>query len=473
MANEPVQTPTPVGDQRANTSADYVRTFAKDMARVSGNAPAATAPAKTAAKQKKKEEKSAQKEEGQKTPPPPPEPPPAIIPPKAPSTDETKEEVLARLKAKVAQHQQTKESAPMSVMPSGPVAPIVPLTPKPPAAATPPMPPPVPAPAPEPVVPRAPARPRPQPPPPAPLKEEKKEPERLHTYKSDFADHVDAKDASTFSVLAAQADAGRVDTVSFVEKKPFPFAVVLGAMFIVLGVGVVYTALALRPQELIVPQEVIVPSLIFSDSYQEVAGEGLVLRTAFLALAAKPLENNKTVVAYLTQATTSPEGITAFEPQQGGVLVRALALPAPEVLLRSLQEESTSGFIHTQEETSPFFLLRTDSFERSFAGMLSWESRIASDLAAFYPPLPAVTTPTSLATSSASSSTPPIRASSFAILRGFTDDIVENRDVRVLRDGAGRAVLLYGYHDKETLVIARNEGAFRELVRRLLSSREP
>ena len=54
---------------------------------------------------------------------------------------------------------------------------------------------------------------------------------------------------------------------------------------------------------------------------------------------------------------------------------------------------------------------------------------------------------------------------------GFVDEVVRNHDVRVYRDATGKSVLLYGYWNQTTLVIARDVAAFTELLQRLATSR--
>jgi hypothetical protein len=49
--------------------------------------------------------------------------------------------------------------------------------------------------------------------------------------------------------------------------------------------------------------------------------------------------------------------------------------------------------------------------------------------------------------------------------------VVQNRDVRIFRDEEGRTVLLYGFRDKETLIIARDEASYLALVDRMNISR--
>jgi hypothetical protein len=60
-----------------------------------------------------------------------------------------------------------------------------------------------------------------------------------------------------------------------------------------------------------------------------------------------------------------------------------------------------------------------------------------------------------------------------AIALAFHDEVVANHDVRIYRDAAGQSVLLYGYWNQTTLVIARDPAAFTEIVQRLGTSRTP
>ena len=53
----------------------------------------------------------------------------------------------------------------------------------------------------------------------------------------------------------------------------------------------------------------------------------------------------------------------------------------------------------------------------------------------------------------------------------FHDEVVSNHDVRIYRDAAGKSILLYGYWNQFTLVIARDPAAFTEILGRLATSR--
>jgi hypothetical protein len=108
--------------------------------------------------------------------------------------------------------------------------------------------------------------------------------------------------------------------------------------------------------------------------------------------------------------------------------------------------------------TAPVFILAVSSYADTFAGMLSWEPRIAKDLASFFPPKGEVG---GEATSTPSTASSPL----------FKDEVIANFDTRVLRAATGETVLLYGYWSPEVLLIAQNEAAFRLLTERLNTSK--
>ncbi len=293
-------------------------------------------------------------------------------------------------------------------------------------------------------------------------------PTPLHTYTSDFAEHAKQQGATPLSVLAAEQDAARMGAPEAltVKKKSAWLPIVAGALLILAGAASVYFAYYFITHRPGVPIETFVPSLIFADDHVRIEGVGSELQERLADLSALELREGGVAIAYLTYASTTPEGRTLEEPAAGGALVRALGLTAPDILLRNTEPASTVGVVKASGETRPFLILRVASFERTFAGMLVWEKTMADDLRVFYPPYEALA-PVQVATTTAATTTPPAPAP----LLEFTDYTIANHDVRTLKDASGRTILLYGYRDKETLIIARNEAAFEELVSRLSATR--
>jgi len=378
-----------------------VRTYASDLAAASGQPAPAPKPAPVPVP-----------EVPRKEPPivvkpvaPPPPPPPAPKPP-----EEAREVVLARLRARVE-------------------------------ASKPPAPP----------------QPKPIEAPPVTHEETIKVPDAasgLHTYKSDFAENIEHRGATAATVLAAEADAPRQRTVAEPVKKSSIVLVLLGIAVVLFGAIMIYIAYGYLKTSSEVPQIVqTAPSLIFVDERQEIHGVGSALLRALAAAANAPLASGNVRLAYTSIGTTTA----------GTSLVDALQLPAPDILLRSVQPESTVGVVHAGDEQRVFFILKVDSYERSFAGMLAWEPTIAQDLSSLYPADSGIVTATTTATTTV------IKAPATPT---FKDEVVDSHDVRVLRDSNGKSLIMYGYWNQATLIIARDESAFAELVTRLATTRQ-
>jgi len=105
--------------------------------------------------------------------------------------------------------------------------------------------------------------------------------------------------------------------------------------------------------------------------------------------------------------------------------------------------------------------------------MLAWEPLMLRDLTRLFPSYPAavVAAPVVVATSSPQTAPVPVPVTTPASVAAFYDTTIANHDARVYHDTAGRTLLLYGYWDQKTLIIARDTAAFTEIVRRLATSR--
>ncbi len=328
----------------------------------------------------------------------------------------------------------------------------------------------------------APARAPIQPPtPPAPVQAPASD--RFHSYATDFTQQVDTTGASAFSVLAAQQDAGTpAQPAPLPRAKRMSMLVIAGSLvLILLSVGGAYGAYRYVASRQVVPTITTkVPSLVFADSTKELKGTGTELLQSLAMASTDALPQGSVMVTYITQQATGEQGVIAGAPAKGGQLIKALDLQAPDILLRNISEDSTVGVTHQGDETRPFFILRVSSYERTFAGMLTWEPLIMRDLGLVYPlypveeaapialdaPVATSTTKKGIATSTPVIPPTPIQAASKV---RFEDAVVSNRDVRILRDTSGKSLILYGYADKETLVIARDEAAFTALIGRLSS----
>ena len=272
----------------------------------------------------------------------------------------------------------------------------------------------------------------------------------LETYSEDFRERMKETQASTATVLAAEQDARpRIEeTPPEKSERSRNLWYVIGAVLLLVagGVGVYFAysryLVALAP--IVIAPAPQTP--IFVDSHATVSGTGKTLIQAIEQSVGEPLALN--TVRQLSFDISTSTGTDVFT---------ALDVSAPGILLRNLNSAGAmAGVVHTSGGQSPFFILSVGSYSATFSGMLSWEPTIQSDLAALFPLYPTAATST---------------ATSTALSQGsFRDEVVSNHDVRVYRDSAGRSVLLYGYWDQATLIIARDPSAFVEITERLATS---
>lgn len=123
---------------------------------------------------------------------------------------------------------------------------------------------------------------------------------------------------------------------------------------------------------------------------------------------------------------------------------------APSSLVRALNPLFMLGVLGGSPQ-STFLIMRIESFENTFAGMLAWEATLARDLGPIFYTAPRLR----------NLGTEPI----------FTDVISRNKDVRVLYDTEGEVVLLYSFLDNEVLVITDNIETLRTLITRLTTEK--
>ena len=410
---------TPVRPQPSSDKSKFIRTYAKDVAALAGGKGGAPIKVSTPTPPPPPPPRVAP------PPPPKPTPPPVRPPPPQPSAAE-REATLERLRQKV------EASRPL---------PPPPVVAPPPVVKAPPPPPPI----------------------TPPKVEEKLSP--IHTYKSDFADRIDQKGASTFSVLAAEQDTQPKAIV--VKKKSSVAAVSIAVALIVLGGGGLGTAVWYVMHSNVLPGSPLrAPSLVFADEQVQLTSSGPELMSELAALANEPLPDGNVLVVYVTEATTTTKGQVIETPRTGGALIKAMQLPAPDILLRNVSEESTVGIVNAGGETRPFFVFGVTSYERTFAGMLAWERSMARDLVTLYPARGEGDLAPSGTSATIGTSTPvfaePVRPQT-----AFVDAIVSNHDVRILRDTRGQSLILYGYVGKNLLILARDEAAYAALIGRL------
>lgn len=156
-----------------------------------------------------------------------------------------------------------------------------------------------------------------------------------------------------------------------------------------------------------------------------------------------------------TIAETNAEGVVSERAASLDEFFRALGTRAPADLTRALSTEFFFG-IHTVDENAPLLVIPVSSYERAFAGMLSWEETMNADLAPAFTSVPMQV----------------IGPGGLPQKRLFEDVVMRNYDVRALKDDAGEIQLYYSFPTRSLLVISESPYSFTEILSRLRAERK-
>lgn len=296
----------------------------------------------------------------------------------------------------------------------------------------------------------------------------------LETYADDFSQRMKKTNASVTTVLAAEQDSAPSyepeEAPRKLSRSSILYSIAGATLLIIGGVGAYLAYSSYSTANAPVTPTASVSAPIFVDGSEQVSGTGTALLQSVEQSVAQPLTPGTIRLLYLASTTS-------------GSVFGALPLSAPDILVRNVNTDgSMAGVINVNGTGSPFFILSVSSYSNTFAGMLAWETtmpRSLSGLFPAYPPLSVSTTTTATTTmlalkkSPQASSTPQSATVVPMQQLSFLDEVVDNHDVRVYHDGAGRSVLLYGYWNQSTLVIARDPAAFTAILGRLATSRTP
>jgi hypothetical protein len=180
--------------------------------------------------------------------------------------------------------------------------------------------------------------------------------------------------------------------------------------------------------------------------------------------------------------------------------LQTLAPQIPPELVRTIEPQMLLG-VHSYDENQAFMLLKADSYETAYSGMLAWEATMQSDLSPLFTRTPAVhlrpdvvpglpiatttattsatasttaatstkqaTTTASTASTTPASTTPALPAATPFVQTKFVDQVVENRDARVVLGPEGDILLLWVFLDRSTILITTNDATLREVISRL------
>ncbi len=275
----------------------------------------------------------------------------------------------------------------------------------------------------------------------------------LRTYRGDVEESIQNKKTSIVSIAIAQQKHREKGNEKTAAKRDVPqnaIAVILSTILVITGIGSLFIFLYAKYE-----QERAVVTLYERTIIPADASEQLVL-------ASQTREETIATIRERVAATEEKIGsivhFNFFEKETGasvslkaGTLLSFVSPSIPPYLERSFEKDYMFG-LYVSAQNEPFLILKTNSYETAFSGMLSWEDTIIDELGPLF-----IKDTTLLAETDKKGS--------------FKDRIIKNKDARIIKDVNGNTVLLYSFLDKETILITTQEEVFVEIFGRYLNSK--
>jgi hypothetical protein len=298
----------------------------------------------------------------------------------------------------------------------------------------------------------------------------------LETYQSDIESVVRGKNTSLVSIAAAEAQrrsAQPIEASQETKKENKSGPVITNTLMIIGGVILLLGAAAAvvfvtRPAPTVqIALEAPTPFINVDETKAFTVPTSLFQHSAAISALQTQRENTALSLGmisrlYLALPATSTNA--AIVPLNSHQLLGILGPHIPDALLRTINQNNYLFAFHSYNGNQPLLILQTDSYEQAFSGMLQWEPSMSQDLFPFFMYTPPVHISTDGVASTSPTSTPEI------IQTGFVDHIIDNHDVRVIENSAKDILMVWGFLDRNTLVITTNEATLKEIFSRFTNS---
>lgn len=286
-------------------------------------------------------------------------------------------------------------------------------------------------------------------------------PHNIRTYQSDVEEILKNGQGSLATIAIAENDKKIRAGLSAEEpEKPdhTKFVLALSLGLIIVGVGIFgfiyfWRGTGQKPLPLVEKTPAII--VIDFEKALDIKGMG---RNELLSVLAKEFEESTITLSSIVGFRLNEGKGESAQTVLTSDFLKKLQVHAPDSLVRSLAPNFTLG-LHALNVNHPFLIFKTNYYQNTYAGMLSWETTLKEDLGPiFIKPEPAMEI----------STTDQVLGRS----ETFEDTVVKNRDTRALRNRSGKIVFLYSFPDKNTLIITTNADTLQKISERLLAGKQ-
>lgn len=307
----------------------------------------------------------------------------------------------------------------------------------------------------------------------------------IRTFESDISDTIRSKKTSLTDIATAEQrkreELGENKDIQTSEKSAFfqrllekRTLMIIGSVvaLIVAITLILFAVLGSKKTDTVTPftgyQE-----MIFSNATKEMNLTG-VNKKDFVSTILNERRTNDSQLGSITNILLLKDGGAIKRTITSSEFFDLLEVRLPSTLSRYIGSDFMFG-LHSVRNVEPFLILKTNSFENVFTGMLDWEKNMEKNLESiFIQPLSQNTADTSVeidlskTTNAVSTTTATTTSEEFVnVKKIFEDMVVKNKDTRVIKDKKGEPILMYSFADRETIVITTNQYTMTEIFDRL------
>ncbi|MDD5068044.1 MAG: hypothetical protein PHS53_01520 [Candidatus Pacebacteria bacterium] len=277
----------------------------------------------------------------------------------------------------------------------------------------------------------------------------------LRTYQDDIAGAVNKEKASMITIALAEAKK-REQNVEIAKESSFSgrnvWITVISVVLVLLAVGIVLFFHFEQKPVPIAETRIAENPILIADAEKIIPIPNLRRQNIISALQSEKQTGTGEIGAVENIRFQTGDPLTKRDIPAGEFL-GALSSTIPGNLSRSISPTYVLG-MHSFKKNELFIILKVDSYQNAFAGMLTWEKTMFTELG----PLFLDEAP---------------KASDFAPGAKYgngtwSDAIIGNSDSRAVEDKeTGEFVFLYSFLDKNTILITSNEDTVKEVSNRI------
>lgn len=267
----------------------------------------------------------------------------------------------------------------------------------------------------------------------------------LRTYQGDVEEAIGSTKASVTTIAVAEQERKLeerpIDTVVDNSNKRNKMIMLFASVLIVIGLASVVYIYYMKSGNIVVESNHMQTIIGYTDKF-DINISSTTTNTLLQTILKEKTAYNKPINSVLFINMVSGSNIASSKE-----VIAKLIENIPQPILRNLDEDYMIG-LYTYDTNVPFIIMTTNDYGASFAGMLKWEETMPNDLAKIFD------TNTESATSSLV----------------FVDESVKNKDLRVLFGNDGKAILVYTFLDKKTILITKNEKIMTEILGKFINN---